>query len=131
MVVAHATAGSELVVYETAGSGPGFTEFGAVSSSSPLVTSELTPGQHVFVAGTAGAPASSAPVAVTAGPECLSDLWTGEATLFDGLLTLEQPVPEVWMYVGIDGQPFTRVPAVGTVPAITGSADLGQLMPGR
>jgi hypothetical protein len=124
-----ATAGGELIVYETAGSGPGFTELGTVSSSSPLVTNELTPGQHVFVAGSAGAPASSAPVAVTAGPECLADLWNGGATLFDGLLTIEQPVPEVWMYVGVDGQPFTRVPAVGTVPALTGSADLGQLIP--
>ena len=128
-VATVATAGGELVVYETAGSGPGFTQLGTVSSSGPLVTNQLTPGQHVFVAGAAGAPASSAPVAVTAGPECLAELWSGSATLFDGVLTVEKPVPEVWMYVGVDGQPFQRVPAVGTVPAITGSADLGQLMP--
>ncbi|HRB04083.1 MAG TPA: hypothetical protein PLP26_12000, partial [Ilumatobacteraceae bacterium] len=128
-VATVATAGGDLVVYATAGSGPGFTELGVVASSAPLVTSQLTPGQHVFVAGAAGSPASSAPVAVTAGPECLADLWTGSATLFDGVLTVEKPVPEVWMYVGVDGQPFQRVPAVGTVAAITGSADLGQLMP--
>lgn len=116
-------------VYETGGSGPGFLQIGTVAQDAPLTTAELTPGAHVFVAGLVGGAATSAPVSVTAGADCLADVWSGDATLFDGLLTIPEPLPQVWAYVGVDGQPFERIPAVGTVDAPTGTADFGSVIP--
>ena len=114
-------------VYEATGGAAGFTLAGTASATKPLVTGDLTPGTHIFLAGPKGAPADSAPVAVTAGADCLADLWSGDSTLFDGQLTLAKPVTQLWVYLGIDGRPFTRVPAVGAVDAPGGRVDLAGL----
>lgn len=116
-------------VYETGGGGPGFRLLGTASASEPLSTGDLTPGTHVFVAGPEGAPADSAPVAVTAADDCLADLWSGEATLFDGALRLPEPAPNMWVYLGVDGEAFQRVPATGAVSAPDGNVDLTGVLP--
>lgn len=122
-----AVTGADTVsIYETGGAGPGFTFVG--SSSSELSLGPLTPGPHVFIAGLGAGAATSAPVMVEAPAECGAEIWTGSATLFDGLLTLEQPVPRLWVYIAADDLPYQRVPAVGTVAAPNGVADLNGLM---
>ncbi|MCX6397135.1 MAG: hypothetical protein NTV23_11660 [Propionibacteriales bacterium] len=116
-------------VYEMTGGGAGFTLRGSASPGAPYATGELTPGTHVFVAGPAGAPADSTPVSVQAPSTCLADVWSGNAALFDGELTLPKSEPRVWVYLGVDGKPFQRIPATGSVPASFGTADLATVMP--
>lgn len=116
-------------VYELTGGGAGFTLRGTASAKSPYRTDELTPGPHVFVAGKGEHPADSAPISVEAPTSCLADAWSGDATLLDGELTLPKPESRVWVYLGIDGKPFQRVPETGSVPASFGTADLASVMP--
>lgn len=121
--------GGRTTVYELTGGGVGFVKRGVVAAGAALTTGDLTPGPHVFVAGTADGPADSAPVSVDVPADCLSSAWDGDASLLDGELLLPEPAPAVWAYLGVDGRPFERYPAEGSVDGSFGVADLAGAMP--
>ena len=121
--------GGPATIYELTGGGVGFVRRGVVAAGAALTTLDLTPGQHVFVAGTAGGPAASPPVSVDVPTDCMDSAWDGDARLLDGELTLPEPAAAVWVYLGVDGKPFERYPAKGTVSGAFGIADLTGVLP--
>ncbi|WP_372735172.1 hypothetical protein [Nocardioides sp.] len=116
-------------IYEMTGGGLGFLKRGVATTGTPYVSDDLTPGPHIFVAGAGDDPADSAPVSVEVPATCLSSAWTGEASLLDGELTLPEPQPRVWVYLGVDGGAFQRYPATGSVSGAFGVADLAGSLP--
>ena len=123
-----AGSGSELVIYEASGSGTGFHEAGKGGS---LTVNDLGPGAHSFVAGPAGKPPTTPPVSVVLPPSCKQSWWTGDATLVDGILTVPKPGPNLYIYLGVDTQPFVRVPAEPNtyLPSRTSHIDISDLLP--
>lgn len=120
--------GSELVIYEASGTGTGFHEVGKGGS---LTVNDLGPGAHSFVAGPAGQPPTTPPVSVVLPPSCKQSWWTGDATLVDGIVTVPKPGPNLYIYLGVDTQPFVRIPAEPNtyLPGVTSHIDISGMLP--
>ena len=120
--------GSELVIYEASGSGTGFHQVGKGAS---LTVTDLGPGAHSFVAGPAGQPPTTPPVSVVLPPACKQSWWTGDATLVDGIVTVPKAGPNLYIYLGVDSQPFVRIPAEPNtyLPGVTSHIDISDLLP--
>lgn len=90
----------------------------------------LVPGEHVVMASDAAGHRVMSGFSVP--QACVASLgWSGPVTLSGGILTTPKPLNHGYLYLGVDGSPFVRVPADPsafiTVPS--SRADLDGMLP--
>ena len=99
----------DVVVYGQDGGSAGWSEVGRIGDGEDLQLAELAPGAHAFF--TRGSGGDSAPVGVTTPRRCGEAVgWTGDVTIVDGIIR-SPGGNAVFLYLSVDGQPWTRVPA--------------------
>lgn len=114
-----------------AGAGsPGFVEAGSRSRDGVIAVPNMLPGLHMLTVQSGST--RSAPVTFTVPQSCASKLgWSGNTSLIDTALTLPKPINHGYVYLGVDGKPFVRVPSAPSqfLSSTSRRVSLADLMP--
>ncbi|MCB0978995.1 MAG: hypothetical protein KDB02_16195 [Acidimicrobiales bacterium] len=120
----------EATVYEASGTGGGSVQVATIDGEHRTTLPNLGPGTHVFSLSVDGKNVVGPPAAVTLGPACKQSWWEGNASIVDGVLRIPEAAPNLYLYLGVDDEPFIRVPQVpGTFLPSSTHVDVAPYLP--
>lgn len=107
-------ADGDLVLYAAHLGSVGFERIGEIPLDGAYTVTTYTGGLVILTAGPEGAPTTTPPLGLAVSPDCVKDLWQGDASLVDGILTIPQvDHGTMYLYLSVDNEPAARVPMSG------------------